>query len=91
MIFISIDFLAGSPSYWEEQHTVSYTLDDAACIIHLDKLCCLKYFIDDKIVTAKIIRVYTAAKKVDKKDEFAEVEVGYFPDIPGGGEVSKLY
>lgn len=81
---------SGSQSPWREKPNMSYELTDSACIVHLKKFCCVKYAIDDKRVRAKRIRVYTAVKKMKKSDELAEVEVGFYSDIPGGQELLRL-
>ncbi|KAJ8034173.1 Netrin receptor UNC5D [Holothuria leucospilota] len=80
----------GSPAKWKNDSKASYTLDDKACVIKLNKLCCVRYCIDDNVVKGKKIRMYTAAKEITKSDEVAELEVGYHPDIPGGGELLRM-
>lgn len=65
---------------------MKYCLEDSACTIWIDKLCCVKYSVNNDIVIGKKIVLYTAARKNIQK-ELADVEVGYYPDMPGGGEV----
>ncbi|KAJ8034183.1 THO complex subunit 1 [Holothuria leucospilota] len=80
----------GSPSPWLEKQDLEYELNDSVCIMHLEKLCCVKYSIDDDGVKAKRIILYTAAKSLKQNDALAEVEVGYYSDIPGGRELLQL-
>ncbi|KAJ8034178.1 Protein NLRC5 [Holothuria leucospilota] len=83
-------YLKGSPAKWEKDTKLTYKLDEKACVITLNKPCCVQYFIDDKIVEDKKIRVYTAAKKLEHMDKVAELEVGFYSDIPGGGELLRM-
>ncbi|KAJ8034409.1 hypothetical protein HOLleu_21233 [Holothuria leucospilota] len=87
---IFINHEKGSPSPWKKKEDNGYTLKDDACIISLLQLCCVKYSIDDAAVKGKKITVYTAAKKVVRSREHAEVEVGYHSDIPDGGELLRM-
>ncbi|KAJ8039035.1 Netrin receptor UNC5D [Holothuria leucospilota] len=72
----------GSGPEWEERTHLSYHLEDTACIILLDSLCWVKFSIDDEIVKAKKLTVYTALRKLQPQDEFAEVHIGYYVDLP---------
>ncbi|KAJ8039542.1 Netrin receptor UNC5D [Holothuria leucospilota] len=80
----------GNPAKWEEDKKVTHTLDENACMIKLNKLCCVKYIIDDKIVRGTKIRIYTASRELKQNDKVAEVEVGFYPDIPDGGELLRM-
>ncbi|KAJ8019338.1 NACHT, LRR and PYD domains-containing protein 6 [Holothuria leucospilota] len=75
---------------WEIDTNLQYKLDEKACMIKLNRLCCVQYVIDNNIVKGKKIRVYTAAKELEKMDEVAELEVGFYPDTPGGGELLRM-
>ncbi|KAJ8034508.1 Netrin receptor UNC5B [Holothuria leucospilota] len=72
--------------HWEETTDQPYILDETACTIWLNKFCWVKYEIDDKIVEAKKIKIFTAAKQLCLPDNIAEIEVGYYLDLPGAGE-----
>lgn len=82
--------MIGSPSPWREQKDLKYELNDRACVVHLKQLCCVKYVIDENLIEGKRITLYTAARSVKENDTFAEVDVGYYSDVPGGGEVSDI-
>lgn len=68
--------------HWEEQSHLSYHLEDTACIVLLDSLCWVKFSVDDEIVKAKKLIVYTAARKLGPQDRIAEIRVGYYLDLP---------
>ncbi|KAJ8019334.1 Protein NLRC5 [Holothuria leucospilota] len=85
-IFIS-HHLEGSLPEWEEQTHLSYHLEDTTCIMLLDRLCWIKISIDDEIVKAKKLIVYTAARKLQPQDKVAEIHVGYYLDLPGQEQV----
>lgn len=72
----------GSGPEWEEKTHLSYHLEDTACIILLDRLCWVKFSVDDEIVKAKKLIVYTALRKLQPQDEFAEIHIGYYLDLP---------
>ncbi|KAJ8034782.1 Netrin receptor UNC5B [Holothuria leucospilota] len=80
----------GRPSPWREQQNLEHEVNNSSCIIHLEKLCCVKYSIDESIVKGKRIMLYTAAHSVTQKDRLADADVGYYSDIPGGGELLQL-
>ncbi|KAJ8034452.1 hypothetical protein HOLleu_21298 [Holothuria leucospilota] len=72
---------------WEEVFDHRYILDDKKCTIWMERFCWTKYEIDDEIVEAKRIQIYTAAKPICVPDDIAAVQVGYHLDLPGAGEV----
>lgn len=49
----------------------------------------MKYEIDDRIIEAKKLQVYTASKKIFTNAKIVKLEVGYYPDLDGAGKVSK--
>ncbi|KAJ8034150.1 Protein NLRC5 [Holothuria leucospilota] len=74
---------------WEEVFDHRYVLDDKKCTIWMERFCWTKYEIDDEIVEAKKIQIYTAAKPVYVPDDIATVQVGYHLDLPGAGEILR--
>lgn len=77
--------------FWKELPDAKYELKADHCVIYLTSFCWVKYEIDNKIVVAKRIKVYTATRGMEQNDQIAEVEVGYFIDIPGRAEVTLLF
>lgn len=77
---------AGSAAKWERTE-VPYQLDEESCIIYLRSFCWVKYDIDDKIVEAKKILVYTAKEKITPDDEVTKIDVAYRLNLPGAKEV----
>lgn len=80
-----MDF-TGSEVKWERTE-VSYQLYEEYCIIHLRSFCWVKYNIDDKIVEAKKILVYTAKEKIAPDDDVTKIDVAYRLNLPGAKEV----
>ncbi|KAJ8034548.1 SH3 domain-containing kinase-binding protein 1 [Holothuria leucospilota] len=74
---------------WEEVFDHRYILDDKKCTIWMKRFCWTKYEIDDEIVEAKRIQIYTAAKPVCVPDYITAIQVGYHLDLPGAGEVLR--
>ncbi|KAJ8034799.1 Protein NLRC5 [Holothuria leucospilota] len=87
-IFIS-HHKAGTPPIWEENSNLLYNLDDTKCTIWLETFCWVKFVINGAIVKGKKIQVYTAGKELVHGDDIVELEVGYYPDLPGGGEILR--
>lgn len=79
--------LTGSKPEWKKLSGLPYTLSETSCTVLLESTCSVKLEIDDKIVEAKRIQVYAAGRYLHAWDSFAEMEVGYYPDLPGGSEV----
>lgn len=77
-------------AHWNEETRFRYHVDDAFCIIWTYKLCCIKYCVEKERVTGKKIVVYTATRKDIHRNRMANVEVGYYPDMPGGGELLRM-
>ncbi|KAJ8023777.1 hypothetical protein HOLleu_36315 [Holothuria leucospilota] len=76
----------GTHLFWEEQKDVSYHIEDTTCIMLLNSFSWYKYCIDDEIVIAKKIVVYTAAQEPKPHDDVVRIEVGCYPDLPGQEE-----
>ncbi|KAJ8034536.1 hypothetical protein HOLleu_21417 [Holothuria leucospilota] len=79
----------GSEVKWERTE-VSYQLDEEYCIIHLRSFCWVKYNIDDKIVEAKKILVYTAKEKIAPDDNATKIDVAYRLNLPGAKEILQM-
>ncbi|PIK51565.1 putative netrin receptor UNC5B isoform X2 [Apostichopus japonicus] len=79
------------PPVWEEDASAKCTLEEDHCVIHLKRFCWVKYEINDKIVVAKRLKVFTAGKSLHANDCIAEIEVGYHMDLPGREEVHLLF
>lgn len=71
--------------------TVAYQLAPKHCTIDLHSFCWVKYEIDSTIVEGKRLNLYTAAAKMTIHDNTTQVEVGFYPDLPGHGRVSSLF
>lgn len=84
-------FFKGTYPRWElEQTSMPYELTDTICtVLELNRFCWVKCVIDDNIVETQRIQVYAAGRYMLPKQRAYEIEVGYFPDMPGGGEVKK--
>ncbi|KAJ8019369.1 Protein NLRC5 [Holothuria leucospilota] len=80
----------GDIPQWEEQIEQFYQLLDMTIIIQLKRFCWIKCEIDDEIVEAKRLKIYTAARKMYLEDKYAVVEVGYHLDMPGEQEILKM-
>lgn len=50
----------------------------------------MKYEIDDRIIEAKKLQVYTASKKISTNAEIVKLEVGYYSDLDGAGKLLKM-
>ncbi|PIK51570.1 hypothetical protein BSL78_11532 [Apostichopus japonicus] len=75
------------PPIWEEDSNAKYVLDETSCVIFLKSFCWVKYEVNNKIVEAKRIRVYTAGNRLKYTgDTLAEIEVGYHWDLPNARE-----
>ncbi|XP_071843097.1 uncharacterized protein [Apostichopus japonicus] len=68
---------------WEEMPNVAFQLKADHCVIFLRSFCWVTYRVDDNIVVGKRIRVYTAGKPMNLRDRIVNLEVGYYPDLPG--------
>ncbi|XP_071843980.1 uncharacterized protein [Apostichopus japonicus] len=68
---------------WEELHNAAFQLKADHCVIFLRSFCWVTYRVDDNIVEGKRIRVYTAGKPMNLRDRIVNLEVGYYPDLPG--------
>ncbi|KAJ8032709.1 hypothetical protein HOLleu_26311 [Holothuria leucospilota] len=88
-VFTSYREQGAQPS-WKEVIGQKYVLEDKTCTIWLERFSWVKYEIDDGIVEAKRIKIYTAAKPICVPDDIAEVVVGYHLDLPGTGEVPLI-
>lgn len=77
--------------FWEELPDAKYELKADHCVIYLTSFCWVKYEIKNEVVEAKRIKVYTATRGMGQNDQIAEVEVGYFIDMPGRAEVTPLF
>ncbi|KAJ8034535.1 NACHT, LRR and PYD domains-containing protein 10 [Holothuria leucospilota] len=80
----------GNKPIWEVKANQSYQLTDTSCKILLSTFCWVKYEIDDKIIEAKKIQIYSAGRKMSLCDQSCEPEIGYYPDVAGGGEILRL-
>lgn len=77
----------GTYPRWEKQTSMPYELTDTICrVLQLNSFCWVKCVIDDDIVETQRIQVYAAGRYMLPKQRAYEIEVGYFPDMPGGGE-----
>ncbi|KAJ8034435.1 Protein NLRC5 [Holothuria leucospilota] len=88
-IFISHHKEGGKP-HWETQVNPRYVLKETYCTIQLDSFCRVKFTVDGKIVEAKRLQVYAAGEDISLHDQNYGVEVGFYPDLPGGGEILRL-
>lgn len=79
--------LGSGPPVWKEDLSAKCTLEEDHCVIRLKHFCWVKYEINDKIVVAKRLKVFTAGKSIHPNDSIAEIEVGYHMDLPGRAEV----
>lgn len=79
----------GNPPIWEEIPNLRYSLEKRSCSIWLQNFCWVKYLINGEYVKGKKIQVYTASKELSLGDDIVEIEVGYYPDLPGGGEILR--
>ncbi|KAJ8034463.1 hypothetical protein HOLleu_21314 [Holothuria leucospilota] len=80
----------GMEPNWEQEIDARFEINEERCEIWLDSFCWVKCEIDNEIVEAKKIKVYTAGKVLLPDDYLAEIEVGYYPDLPGEGEILRL-
>ncbi|KAJ8021110.1 Intersectin-2 [Holothuria leucospilota] len=87
-IFISHHEKGNSP-VWEAKSNLLYYLDDTKCIIWLESFCWVKFEVNGAIVKGKKIQVFAAGKVLESGDNIVETEVGYFPDLPSGGEILR--
>ncbi|XP_071843633.1 uncharacterized protein [Apostichopus japonicus] len=74
------------PPVWKEDSSAKCTLEENHCVIRLKQFCWVKFEINDKIVVAKRIKVFTAGKRLLANESIAEMEVGYYMDLPGRAE-----
>lgn len=72
---------------WDVSTDTECKLEKDHCVIPLKKFCWITCIVDDKVVTAKRLKIFTAGRDLELSDRVSEVEVGYFPDLPGSGEV----
>ncbi|KAJ8034681.1 Protein NLRC5 [Holothuria leucospilota] len=77
----------GTYPRWEKQTSMPYELTDTICrVLQLNSFCWVKCVIDDDIVETQRIQVYAVGRYMLPKQRAYEIKVGYFPDMPGGGE-----
>ncbi|XP_071842585.1 uncharacterized protein [Apostichopus japonicus] len=79
----------GDTPVWEHMDTVAYQLAPKHCTIDLHSFCWVKYEIDSTIVEGKRLNLYTAAAKMTIHDNTTQVEVGFYPDLPGYGRILR--
>ncbi|KAJ8034674.1 Tight junction protein ZO-1 [Holothuria leucospilota] len=76
----------GARPIWKEKTDQPYELTDTRCVISLDSFCWVKYYVDGRVVDGKRLKVYAAGKKLFPSESVYVAEVGYYPDVPGGGQ-----
>ncbi|KAJ8043101.1 NACHT, LRR and PYD domains-containing protein 10 [Holothuria leucospilota] len=87
-IFISHHERGTSP-VWKAKSNLLYYLDDTKCVMWLESFCWVKFEVNGSIVKGKKIQVFAAGKVLESGDNIVETEVGYFPDLPSGGEILR--
>ncbi|PIK41998.1 hypothetical protein BSL78_21150 [Apostichopus japonicus] len=75
----------GQRPRWEERPLSPYIFHRSKCTVRLFGFCWVKIVIDDKEVEAKNIVVF-ATKDILQDKKTANLEVGYYEDIPDRGE-----
>ncbi|XP_071841934.1 uncharacterized protein [Apostichopus japonicus] len=79
----------GQRPRWEERPLSPYIFHRSKCTVRLLGFCWVKIVIDDKEVEAKNIVVF-ATKDILQDNKTANLEVGYYEDIPECGEPNML-
>ncbi|KAJ8034836.1 hypothetical protein HOLleu_21843 [Holothuria leucospilota] len=76
----------GTRPIWEEKTAQPHELTDTTCVISLDSFCWMKYYVDGRVVEGKRLQVYAGGKYLSLRDPVYVAEVGYYVDVPGGGQ-----
>lgn len=89
MFFLSIfPLLAEGVPHWEVEKEAHFELRDDTCIVFLKQFCWVTYKVDNEVVEGKKLQIFTAGKPLVETDCEGTVEVGYYLDLPGKGNVS---
>ncbi|KAJ8049353.1 hypothetical protein HOLleu_02067 [Holothuria leucospilota] len=81
---------AGEIPSWEDiTQSVTYSLSESCCVIHLKKFCWIKYTVHGNEVLGKNIMLYVIGEQSDYDSEYVRVDVGYYPNLPGLNRVSN--
>lgn len=81
-------YCTGNQPDWQICKDIPFELGDESCVIHLKTFCWVTYNVYNAIVEGKRLKIFTAGSKVAEADRHTSVDVGYYPDLPGKGEVS---
>ncbi|KAJ8048079.1 NACHT, LRR and PYD domains-containing protein 10 [Holothuria leucospilota] len=80
----------GCPPCWREHPEEEYRVERTHCVVSLKSFCWITIKIDDEDVLAKKLILYTSGKKLQPTDRYAEVAVGYYPDLDVEGKFLGL-
>ncbi|XP_071842929.1 uncharacterized protein [Apostichopus japonicus] len=76
-----------APPHWERDTEVKFELQEESCKLYLKKFCWVTFRINNEIVEAKRLKIFTFGSKVIDTDNESTVNVGYFADVPGNEDI----
>ncbi|XP_071843978.1 uncharacterized protein [Apostichopus japonicus] len=85
-VFASHHHPKASP-HWERDTAVKFELQQESCKLYLKKFCWVTFRINNEIVEAKRLKIFTVGSKVIDTDSETTVHVGYFADVPGNEDI----